>query len=60
MRQPPSEGAPRDELAKDLRDVRKILKEDENYTSDANRNLLKEVKNHESKYPNLFKKGEER
>jgi hypothetical protein len=49
---------PRDELAKDLRDVRKILQEDGDYKLGVNRKMLKEVKNHESKYPNLFKKEE--
>ncbi|MDR2628660.1 MAG: hypothetical protein LBC30_01540 [Puniceicoccales bacterium] len=56
MRKPVNDNLPRDELAKDLRDVRKILKKDGDYTLDVNKKLLEETKNYESKCPNVFGK----
>jgi hypothetical protein len=56
MRQPPTNNTPRDELTKDLLDVKKILKEDGNYTPDINRDLLKGVKDYQSKHLDIFKK----
>ncbi|MDR0742456.1 MAG: hypothetical protein LBE98_03260 [Puniceicoccales bacterium] len=58
IRRLPTDNSPRDELARNLIDVRRILKEDEIYTPKVNRNLLKSVKNHELKYPYVFGKGE--
>jgi hypothetical protein len=49
---------PRSELAKDLRDIREILRNDGDYTPEVNKNLLEEAKKYENKFENVFQKGE--
>jgi hypothetical protein len=56
MRQAPTKNRPRTELALDVKDVRRILKKDGDYTPEVNRKLLDSVRKHESKFKDVFKK----
>ncbi|MDR1432948.1 MAG: hypothetical protein LBI61_01225 [Puniceicoccales bacterium] len=56
MRKLPTNNTPRDEFARDIVDVREILKGDNEYTPDVNSGLLEDVKRYESRYPDIFKK----
>ena len=52
----PADATARDELARDLWDVRRIMKEDGTYTKEVNRNLMSGVKDFKEKFPGVFKK----
>jgi hypothetical protein len=54
----PEQKDPRSELAKDLSDVRKILKEDGDHTPEVNKKLLDSVRKHENRFKDVFKKEE--
>lgn len=46
----------RDELATDLKDYKKVLKENGSWTPEIRQSLLKGLENFKKEYPELFKK----
>lgn len=52
----PIQKDPRSELAKDVLDVRKILKKDGNYTREVNKKLLDGIDKFKASFPDVFKK----